>query len=272
MTPNIATEYALKCLILITAVFMRLIQLSTKRLHGPHWSWQSYRGTDSPVVNVKLHFSIITVRFRRLSRMFGKKKLPPQEQAKEWKKSIRAERRGIDRQIRKIEVEEEKVKAKVKLMMKQGHQDAVMPLVQSIAQSKRAKSKLLKTGVQLDSLVRQIDMQIAEVKVAGCFKASAEVTHMMNQLIRLPEMQATAQRLQLEMQKAGLATEMLDEALDEVNGDVEPEDQELAVKMVFNEIARDVQKQTGKPIAMIPVSQEEIAADPEAARLAAPTT
>ena len=204
--------------------------------------------------------------------MFGKKKLPPAEQAKEWKKEIRQQRRMIDRQIRKIEMEEDKVKLKIKTLMKQGHGDAVMPLVQGIAESKKARSKLLKTGTQLDSLIRQIDLQVAQVKVTGCFKQSAEVTHMMNQFVKLPEMQATAQRLSQEMQKAGLASEMMDEALDEVNGDVEPEDQELAVKMIFNEIAKEVTKQTGKPIEMIPVSQEEIAADPEAAKLAAPTS
>ena len=199
-----------------------------------------------------------------------KKKVPPQEQAKEWKKGIRQQRRLVERQLRKIETEEDKVKARVKLLMKQGHGDSIMPLIQSIAESKKAKSKLLKTTHQLDSLIREIDLQLAQAKVMGCFQQSTEVTHMMNQMIRLPEMQATMAQMSKEMEHAGLAGEMLDDALEEVAGDVEPEDQELAVKMIYNEIAKDVQKTTGKPIQLMPVTAEEMAADPDAVKLAAP--
>ena len=203
--------------------------------------------------------------------MFKKKKVPPQEQAREWKRGIQKERRTLERQIRKIEMEEDKVKMKVKQLMKQGHQDAVMPLIQGIAESKRAKSKLLKTCVQMDSLCRQIDLQVAQVKVTGCFQQSAEITHMMNQFVKVPEMQAAMQNMSKEMMHAGLAGEMIDDAMNEVTGDVEPEDQELAVKMIYNEIAKDVAKTTGKPVQMMPVTPEEIAADPDAAKLAAPT-
>lgn len=200
--------------------------------------------------------------------MFAPKKLPPQEQAKEWKKTLRQEKRGIERQIHKIEMEEDRIKGKVKLMMKQGHTDAVMPLVKGLAESKRARSHLLKTCTQLDSLGRQIDLQVAEVKVMGCFKQSAEITHMMNMFVKLPEMQATMQRLSMEMERAGLAAEMIDDAMEEVNGNVEPEDQEAAVRMIYNSIATDVQKATGKPIKLMPVTQEEIAENPLAAKIA----
>lgn len=200
--------------------------------------------------------------------MFAPKKLPPQEQAKEWKKSLRQEKRGIERQIHKIETEEERIKQKVKLLMRQGHTDAVMPLVKSLAESKRARSHLLKTCTQLDSLARQIDLQVAEVKVMGCFKQSAEITHMLNMFVKLPEMQATMQKLSMEMERAGLAAEMLDDAMEEVNGTVEPEDEEAAVRMIYNSIAKDVQKATGKPVKLMPVTQEEIAENPLAAKIA----
>lgn len=200
--------------------------------------------------------------------MFAPKKVPPQEQAREWKKSIRQEKRVIERQIRKLETEEERVKQKVKLLIKQGNSDAAMPLVKSLAESKSARGKLLKTTLQMDSLVRQIDLQVAEVKVMGCFKQSAEITHMMNMFVKVPEMQATMQKLSAEMEKAGLAAEMIEDAMEDVNGTVEPEDEEAAVRMIYNSIAKDVQKATGKPVQMMPVTEEEIAMDPVATRLA----
>ncbi|KAH0792265.1 charged multivesicular body protein 3 [Histomonas meleagridis] len=201
--------------------------------------------------------------------MFGGKKLSPQERAKQWKQTIRTERRAINRQMLKIEREEEKIKQKVKLLMKQGHQDAVMPLIAEIANSKKTRSKLLKTCTQLDSMSRQIDLQMAQVKVCGTFQKSAEVTRMMNQMVKVPEMQRTMMQLQQEMEKSGLTEEMLDETMDELNGDTEAEDQELAVRLVYNEIAKDVSKTTGKPIEQIPIDQEEIEENPDLVKMAA---
>jgi hypothetical protein len=93
-----------------------------------------------------------------------------------------------------------------------------------------ARSNLLKISTQLDSLVRQIDLQIAQLKVTGCFKQSAEVTHMLNQMLRLEEVQAIAQQMNMEMAQAGLVGEMVDETLDQALEQEEPEDQELAVR------------------------------------------
>ena len=196
-------------------------------------------------------------------------KLSPQDRAREWKKSIRQERRGLERSMRKIEREEEKVKLKVKNLMKQGHSDAIMPLVKEIAASKKSRSKLLKTCTQLDSMVRQIDLQIAQVKVCGTFQKSAEVTKMMNQMVRLPEMQNTMMHLQQEMEKSGLMEETIDETMDMMQDDTEAEDQELAVKLVYNEIAKETSKQTGKPIEQIPIDQEELDENPDTVKLAA---
>lgn len=195
--------------------------------------------------------------------MFGKKKLSPVEQAKEWKTNIRQQGRDLERQLRKIEREEEKLKLKVKTLMKQGNGDAVMPLVQELAYSKKAKSKIVKTRTQLDSMVRSIDIQIAEAKVCGAFTQSAEVTHLLNQLVSLPELQQSMVGLQGEMQKAGLVAEQVDEAFEML--DEEVEDPELSVRLVFNEIATEVNKTSKTPIELQPIEPEEIEENPRVA-------
>ena len=197
--------------------------------------------------------------------MFGRKKVPPEQQAKEWKKTLKEQVRGLDRQTRHIEMEEQKLKNKVKLLMKQGHSDAVTPLVQELVQSKKAKSKILKTRTQLESIQRQIDLQLAQVKVCGAFSQSAEVTHMLNQLVKLPELNATMCKLQQEMQKAGMAEEAVDDAIDMVQED--EEDPELAVRLVFNQIANEVNAAAGKTkVELQPIQPEELEEEPELAK------
>jgi hypothetical protein len=46
-----------------------------------------------------------------------------------------------------------------------------------------------------------------------------------------------------------------------------PEDQELAVRLMYNEIAGQINKTAAKPVALLPVNQAEIDADPAAAAL-----
>jgi charged multivesicular body protein 3 len=200
--------------------------------------------------------------------MFGKKKPNPQEMAKEWKASVRAQKRGVERQIRHVELEEQKVKASVKQLVRSGNQGAAMPMIQTLVQSKKARSKMLMTCVQLDSLIREIDLQMGQMKVMGCFQKSVEVTKLLNSMMKLPELQATVMSLQKEMGQAGMVAEMMDDTLDQMNGDA-PEDEELAVRLMYNEIAGEVSKQTGQAVTTIPVSPEEIAADPKAAALVA---
>jgi charged multivesicular body protein 3 len=200
--------------------------------------------------------------------MFGKKKVPPQEQAKEWKNGIRGQKRGIERQIRHLEMEETKLKQRITSLMRQGQGDAAMVIVKSLALSRKTRSNLLKTCTQLDSLVRQVDLQITQMKVTGCFKQSAEITHMMNQMIRLPEMQQTMAQMAMEMEHAGLAGEMMNEAMDQIGPQGEPEDEDLAVRLVYNEIAGEVNRTAQKPVPLIAVDPGEVAADPAAARLA----
>lgn len=195
--------------------------------------------------------------------MFGKK-VDPKEKAKEWKRAVKTQSREMDKQMRHITREEEKMKAKVKLLMKQGHTDAVEPLVKELVMSKKTKSKILKTRTQLDSIIRQIDLQIAQIKVCGAFQQSTEVTHMLNSLVKLPEINATMMKLQQEMQAAGMAGEMIDESMEAIEDDVE--DPELAVRLVFNEIAKEVNATAGKTkIEYQPIEPEELEDNPEIA-------
>jgi DNA primase catalytic subunit len=199
--------------------------------------------------------------------MFRARNVPPEEQAKSWKTSIRAQRRAIERQMWSLEREEQRIKSKITPLIRQNQSEVAMPMVRSIAESRKTRSHLLKTCTQLDSLVRQIDIERAQVKVFGCFKQSTEITHKMNQVLRVPEIQQAAQQLNMEMQAADLLAETTNEALEMATEQEAPEDQELRVRLMYNEIAAQINKNAARPVALLPVDQAEIDADPDAAAL-----
>jgi phosphoribosyl-dephospho-CoA transferase len=166
-----------------------------------------------------------------------------------------------------LEREEQRIKSKITPLIRQNQSEVALPMVREIAQSRKVRSNLLKTCTQLDSLVRQIDIELAQVKVFGCFKQSTEITHMMNQVLRVPEIQQAAQQMNMEMQAADLLAETTGEAMEMATEQEAPEDQELRVRLMYNEIAGQINRNAAKPVALLPVAQAELDADPGAAAL-----
>jgi hypothetical protein len=72
----------------------------------------------------------------------------------------------------------------------------------------------------------------------------------------------------MEMQQAGFIEETVNEAFDQAVEQESPDDQELAVRLMYNEIAEEINKTAATPVPLLPVSQAEIDADPAAAALA----
>ena len=90
--------------------------------------------------------------------LFGKK-VDPQEQAKEWRRSLKSEARGLDRQVRKITMEEQKVTRSIKDAAKKGQNDVVKILAKELVHSKKAKSRIYAAKAQLHSVEMQIQQQ-----------------------------------------------------------------------------------------------------------------
>ncbi|XP_056623508.1 charged multivesicular body protein 3 [Triplophysa dalaica] len=154
--------------------------------------------------------------------LFGKsQEKPPKDLINEWSLKIRKEMRVIDRQIRDIQREEEKVKRSIKDAAKKGQKDVCIILAKEIIQSKRAINKLYASKAQMNSVLLSMKNQLAVLRVAGALQKSTEVMKAMQSLVKIPEIQATMRELSKEMMKAGIIEEMLEDTL----GGMEDEDE-----------------------------------------------
>ena len=88
------------------------------------------------------------------------KKKDPRDQVKEWKQSLRKESNSMDRQIRGIQREEQKVTKQIKDAAKKGSMDAAKILAKEMVQSHRAVNKLYASKAQLNSVSMQMDHQL----------------------------------------------------------------------------------------------------------------
>lgn len=168
--------------------------------------------------------------------LFGKApEKPPKEMVREWTSKLRREGYALERQIKGIQREQEKVKRSLKDAAKKGQKDVATVLAKEIIHSRKAISKIYAAKAQLQSVTYQMKNQEAMVRMSNSFEKSTEVMKSMQQLIKLPEIQANMMEMSKEMMKAGIIEEMMDDAFESVNDDedLEEEAEEEVDKVLF---------------------------------------
>ncbi|CAK6956999.1 charged multivesicular body protein 3 [Scomber scombrus] len=179
---------------------------------------------------------------------------PPKDLINEWSQKIRREMRVIDRQIRDIQREEEKVKRSIKDAAKKGQKDVCVILAKEMIQSKRAVSKLYASKAHMNSVQLSMKNQLSVLRVAGALQKSTEVMKAMQNLIKVPEIQATMRELSKEMMKAGIIEEMLEDTFESMEDGEEMEEaaEEEVDKILFEITAGALGKAPSKVTDALP--------------------
>uniref|UniRef100_A0AAZ3RVE6 Charged multivesicular body protein 3 n=1 Tax=Oncorhynchus tshawytscha TaxID=74940 RepID=A0AAZ3RVE6_ONCTS len=182
--------------------------------------------------------------------LFGKTHdKPPKDLVNEWSLKIRKEMRVIDRQIRDIQREEEKVKRSIKDAAKKGHRDVCVVLAKEMIHSKRAVSKLYASKAQMNSVLLSMKNQLSVLRVAGALQKSTEI-------------QGTMRELSKEMMKAGIIEEMLEDTFESMEDDDEMEEAAEAEvdKILFEITAGALGKAPSKVTDALPEMEPPAAA------------
>eukprot|EP00043_Microstomoeca_roanoka_P018088 m.191788 g.191788 ORF g.191788 m.191788 type:complete len:150 (-) comp16762_c5_seq2:622-1071(-) len=117
--------------------------------------------------------------------LFGSPKPDPKVQVEEWRKALRKELHALDRQIMKIEREEQKVKLSLKQAAKKNQIDVAKVLAKSIVSSRKAKNRIHATKAQLNSVIMQMRHQLAMAKMCGALERSTVVMSAMSSLVKV---------------------------------------------------------------------------------------
>ncbi|KAI8066757.1 Snf7-domain-containing protein [Gongronella butleri] len=166
-----------------------------------------------------------------IQKFFGKKS--PDELVKKWRQELRQQQRAVQRQIQAIDSEEAKVKRAIKQAAKKDVKVCKM-LAKELIRSQRHKDRLYTSKAQMNSIIMQLEHQLATIKVAGTLQKSADVMKMVNSLVRLPEVSQAMQQMSMEMTKAGLMEEMINDTMEMMDDeDLEEEADEEVSKVLF---------------------------------------
>jgi charged multivesicular body protein 3 len=158
-----------------------------------------------------------------------------------------------------INREEDKVKKSIKAAAKRGDLSTAKTLAREIVRSQKAVNRLHTSKAQMNSVMMQMENQMAQQKVTGHMSKSTEVMKMMNKLTRVAEVSETMRQLQAEMTKAGIIEEMVDGAME----GLEASDDEDAADEEVNKVMTELNAETFSGAAsapMKPVAQAEVEA------------
>ena len=106
------------------------------------------------------------------------------------------------------------MKKSIKAAAKRGDLSTAKTLAREIVRSQKAVNRLHTSKAQMNSVMMQMENQMAQQKVTGHMSKSTEVMKMMNKLTRVAEVSETMRQLQAEMTKAGIIEEMVDGAME----------------------------------------------------------
>lgn len=123
---------------------------------------------------------------------------------------------------------------------------------------RRSSMRLVTSKAQLNSVQMQVNEAFAVRKIEGSIRASVGVMKDVNSLIKLPQLAGTMQELSMELMRAGVIEEMIDETLpaDDLMEDDEVE-AEGEVDKVLGEILKGRMEKTGAtPSAPLPAQQQ----------------
>jgi len=176
---------------------------------------------------------------------------------------MRAEERKLDRQITsegcapgchrdgpppwltplpptpEIKNEETKVKQSIKQAAKRGDMSTAKLLAKEIVRSRKAVARLHTSKAQMNSVVMQMQNQMAQQKVMGHMVKSTEVMGAMNRLVKVGDIRQTMQAMQKEMCKAGLIEEMVDDSMEALDEDADEDAADEEVAKVMEELNAD---------------------------------
>lgn len=169
--------------------------------------------------------------------LFGKdQSKSPKEMVRDWNSKLRKQQFLLDRQIRSIQREEEKVKLELKKAAKRGDKDVCLLFAKEIVNSRKAIRRIQTSKAQLNSVMMNMTQQLSTLRVANAMEKSSQVMKSMQSLMKVQELSQVMEEMSREMMKAGIIEEMMEETLDdhlEVDEDLEEEAQKEVDKVLW---------------------------------------
>ncbi|EHK45397.1 uncharacterized protein TrAtP1_003696 [Trichoderma atroviride] len=195
----------------------------------------------------------------------------PQQQMRKCNQLIRSNVRKLDRDIAQLKQVEIRTKNLIIQADKRAQRDPsrakqaqqeVRIFAGELVRTRKASQRLVTTKATLNSVQMQVSEAFAVRKIEGSIRASVGIMKDVNSLIRLPVLTGTMRELSVELMKAGIIEEMIDETLPEDMDMLEDEEGEGEIEKVLGEVLKE-KKEPALPTTPLPEPEKPVAEEEE---------
>ncbi|KAI5801558.1 Snf7-domain-containing protein [Peziza echinospora] len=186
----------------------------------------------------------------------------PAVQIRRCNQLIRSNARQLDREITHLKQLESKTKTQILAASRRKNAQPLETriLARELVRIRRQATRLSTSKAQLESVGMQVNEAFGVRKIEGSIRASTSVMKDVNSLVRLPQLTGTMRELSMELVKAGIIEEMVQDSLpDEDLAEEEDEEAESEVDKILGEILTKKLKDTGR----VPQQQQQPEAEEE---------
>jgi charged multivesicular body protein 2A len=135
--------------------------------------------------------------------------------------------------------EEQKAAVEMKRLAKQGQKGAVKQMARDVVRLRKSQERFLKLRSDVESLNSAMTNAAATQKLQLAMKNVSKTMALVSNQIKLPELQESLRKYQMEAQKMEMNQEMMDDAMDNALEHDDDEEDEL-VEKVLEEIGLDI--------------------------------
>ncbi|KAF5390635.1 hypothetical protein D9757_002754 [Collybiopsis confluens] len=182
----------------------------------------------------------------------------PEERVRAWQAKLRQESRKLDRDMRQLEAETAKARKSVKQLAKKGDVKSARVLAREVVRSQRQKDRLSVSKARLGSIGMQLQQQLAMANVTGSLQKSTEIMRLSNSLVRLPQISQSMREMSMEMTKAGILEEMMEDTLDMDDDEELEEEADQEVDKVLFQLTDGKLGQAGSVSSELPPMDQSL--------------
>ncbi|CAL1700714.1 unnamed protein product [Somion occarium] len=161
----------------------------------------------------------------------------PDERIRAWQTKLRSEQRLLEREMRQLDMATNKARQTVKQLATKGDVKSARILAREVVRSNKQKDRL---------------------SVTGSLQKSTEIMKLSNTLIRLPQISQTMREMSMEMTKAGILEEMMDDTLEMEEDEELEEEADAEVDKVLFDLTEGKLGQAGTVRTELPTSKERL--------------
>ncbi|KAL0489208.1 vacuolar protein sorting protein VPS2 [Acrasis kona] len=194
--------------------------------------------------------------------LFGKQKTP-KELMREYKRSVERSIRELEREREKMQQQEKKLIADMKRLAKQNQMEPVKIMAKDLVRTRHYVTKFYRMKAQLQAVSLKLTTLSSTAEMTNAMKGVARTMQLMNKQMDLPSMQKIMRDFAQQSEMMDMKEEMVGDMMDDVMAEDGDEDEEEGlVAQVLDEIGLDMSGQIGDtPSGKMKSSAKEEAED-----------